>query len=136
MNPISEKDVGPHRLIKETEQILAVQFGGSPSESEIASIVDAMVEAAAGKPVLVLVDLTRVETFSAAARRAAAAVANRLDLRGVAMHGASFHMRVVAKLVAGAIALFMKSELPQEFFDDRTTARAWLDRLAQSEVPA
>jgi hypothetical protein len=50
------------------------------------------------------------------------------------MYGASFQMKVIAKLVNSAIALFRKNALPQEFFDDERSARAWLKESKEKQA--
>ncbi len=52
------------------------------------------------------------------------------------MYGASFHMKVMAKLVNSAIGLFRKHPFPQDFFDTRETALAWLDELRKRDATA
>jgi hypothetical protein len=104
-------------------------FGANPTEQDMIAILDACAELAGGKPFFQLVDLTKVDTLTPAVRRVIGDSAKHMQFRGLAMFGASFQMKVVAKLVNSALVLFRKSPFPQDFFDTQDQALAWVDQM-------
>lgn len=77
--------------------------------------------------VFMLVDVTRLTKISAEARRLSADGSKNLNLRGVAIVGASPVMRVVAGLVSRAVELLShRADNPTRFFDSEREARAWI----------
>lgn len=104
-------------------------YASSPTETDVISVMDVTFELTSGKPFFLMLDFTNVESFAPAARRAVAEGAKKLHIRGIAICGANFHMKVMTKLVNSAIGLFRKLPFPQDFFDTREAALAWLDEL-------
>ncbi len=104
---IEERRVGPHCIVREAEM--------------------------ADRPYFLMLDFTHVESLPAPARRAVGELGIKVNLRAIGMYGGSFHVRVVAKLINGAIALFRKNSLPQQFFDTREAALAWFDQLRKRD---
>jgi hypothetical protein len=77
--------------------------------------------------VLVLLDVSRVGSVSAAARTEATRKRDTTP-RGIAYVGASFHLRVLATLLSKAASLLNKiSEDPPRFFATKAEAFAWLE---------
>ena len=77
--------------------------------------------------VFMLVDLTRLSRISAEARKLSAEGSKGLNLRGVAIVGASPLMRVVAGLVSRAVELMgNRADNPTRFFETEREARAWI----------
>lgn len=126
---ILEKQVGPHRLTRDGEDILVLHFASSPTETEAAAIVDAEVEMMADTPYYLCIDFTRAETMSAPVRRAFGVGAMRVKIQAVGIYGASFHVKVLSNLVANAISLFRKATFPSGFFDSREEVLKWFDEL-------
>lgn len=122
-----EATIGAHRLVFEADSI-EVHFGPELSEEEMEAILDAQAAHTDGKPYFLILDFTRLGSISAPVRRAVGRSRNRLHFQAIAMYGASFQMRIVAGLVNTGLALFLKRPLPQEFFDSRAAALAWIEK--------
>ena len=82
-----------------------------------------------GRPWLfLLVDVTRLTKISSEGRQLAAQGSRDLNLRGVAMVGASASIRVLAGLVSRAVELVSGSgDNPTRFFETEREARAWIN---------
>jgi hypothetical protein len=126
MTVIQEHTIGAHRIIMEADDVIRVNFGATPSEAEMRAMIDVQAELAAGQPVYLMLDLTRVETMSAGARRAVGEASMKMSYKAFVMYGASFQMRVIAKLLNSALALFQKSTIPEAFVEDYDAAHAWI----------
>jgi hypothetical protein len=80
--------------------------------------------------ILQILDLRRVGTVAADARKVAVEVAD-VRVLGSALFGASLHIRMLAKLVTTAIALFRKAKVtdtPVLFFETEREALDWLEQ--------
>jgi hypothetical protein len=87
-----------------------------------------------GKPyLLVLVDLSRVGPVSREARKVSAEGPRNgqtMPVRGTAVFGASFHVRVLMTLVTKALRVMYPetaADNPTAYFETEADARAWLD---------
>lgn len=78
--------------------------------------------------VLVLIDMSRVGTITAEARKRSAEDGIGVPMRGVAVFGASRAVRVVMSVVSRALDLFHggHSDNPTHFFATEAEARAWI----------
>ncbi|MFW5875431.1 MAG: STAS/SEC14 domain-containing protein [Myxococcota bacterium] len=123
---MQEIQVGSHRVADEGDSMASIEFGGSPDELEMDEIMSHLVRMRAGGATYILIDFSRVDTLSAEARRVIGERSRDVDVKALAMYGASFHLRVIAKLVNAAIAMFKKDAVAQEFFSQREEAVAWL----------
>jgi SpoIIAA-like len=110
---------------------------GHVEEADIKRNYDAQMDFFRGKShILLLIDVSELKSMTLAARRAAAAgpIPGKkvLPVRGCAVVGASFHIKVVSLLVAKASRVFN----PQEdnaihFCDTEPEARQWIDKRRQ-----
>jgi hypothetical protein len=125
----NERKVGSHRVVALRDDVLLNYLAGNPTEPDMKALVDAYVELAAGRPIFLIVDLSEVDNINPGARKVISESFKRIEFRGTAMFGASFQMKVVAKLINSALGLFQKSKYPQEFFDSLDEALAWVDQL-------
>ncbi len=111
-------------------------FVGDITPEDMAAMFDDLRRFSRGRPhVLTLADLTRCGTLSAAARKAAADAGKGLPVRGAAVVGASFQMRMFATLMTRALNLFNGASdtyNPLRFFDTEAEARAWLAERRRS----
>jgi hypothetical protein len=83
--------------------------------------------------ILGLIDMSRVGAFDPSARAEARTASNKIRIRGTAVFGADFHVRVIATLVHTAFSVLNKlHDHPIRFFETEAEARAWLsDRRTQ-----
>jgi hypothetical protein len=56
------------------------------------------------------------------------------DIAGIAIIGASFHMRVVAQLIVKAIRLLQRQSYELRFFDAEADAHAWVGELRRKQA--
>lgn len=80
--------------------------------------------------VLLLIDMRRMGTVTPEGRKIGAEPSN-VNAIGTAIFGASFHIRMLAKLVTTASAVLRKAkheESPVDFFETEADALAWLDK--------
>jgi hypothetical protein len=122
-------EIGPHRVVKEADDQVAVYFGATPTEPEMRSLIDAQVQLIGDKPIFLLLDFTKVETIPAPVRRDVGEAGTRMNFKGIGMFGGGFQIRVVAKLINTAIALFKRQPFPEAFHDSREAALAWFEEL-------
>jgi hypothetical protein len=109
---------------------------GRVEESDILRIYKAQFEFAIGKPyVLILIDVTRFDTITAAGRRAAATGPDGgktvIPVRGSMVIGASFHVQVLGLLVAKASKAIHRNNYNDNvlsFCDTEAQARAWVEK--------
>jgi hypothetical protein len=136
MTPSSEAAamVGAHRVVFEAADMISVHFGPTLTEEEMEAIVNVQARHAAGRAYFLILDFTRIGTISAAARRAVGRSTTKLRFRGIAMYGASFHMKIMARLVNTALAIFSKRPFPQQFFDSREAALIWVEELRKQPI--
>jgi hypothetical protein len=121
--------IGPHRVVREAEDIFAVTFGANITEKEMLAIFDIFYEHAANGRWFLVIDFSRIAAIPAPVRRIVGEAGKRLKWRAVAMYGASIQMRVLATLVNNALAILSRSPFPQKFFDSREAALRWCDEL-------
>lgn len=104
---------------------------GRVDASDIRRIYAEQLAFSAGKPyILVILDVTQVESITADGRRAAAEGPSRqsMPVRGSVVVGASFHFRVLSLLVSKAAQLIHRHEdNPLHFVDTLPEARAWIE---------
>jgi hypothetical protein len=123
-----EQHFGQHTVRFEQPALFFFRAQGDFSPSEMKGVAAFIHEHAVGLPHLfVLCDARGLGDISAESRKAAISVSKGLPYRGIATFGASFHARMVAKLLVGAAQLlFGSSDNPVRFFDTEAEARAWL----------
>lgn len=82
-----------------------------------------------GKPrVFLIVDMTYAGRIATEARKISADGSAGLALRGIAVIGASWAVRVIATLVTRAVDLLhQNTDNPTKFFANESEARAWID---------
>jgi hypothetical protein len=123
-----EADYGAHAIAFEPPDLIVVIVRGAlcvEEMSDLAAFVRAHTTALGA--VLLIADLSAMSALSATARRAAAETSRGIPYRGMALYGASFQTRVVAKLALGAMRLLgATSDCPIEFCQTEQEARAWV----------
>jgi hypothetical protein len=78
------------------DDVIMNQLGANPTEEDMIAIVDTCNAMAAGRPIYLMVDLTKVDTLSAAVRRVIGDSAKVTEYRAIAMIGANFQMKVIS----------------------------------------
>lgn len=122
---MNDKQVGPHRVVRERLDAATIHFGANIEEQEMVEILDTLAAMMDEEPFVLLLDFSKVDTLSASVRRIVGEKTQTMNIIGFGMFGANFHMKVIAKLVNSAISLFKKKSIPQEFFDDYESAKKW-----------
>jgi len=123
---LEEPDISHWRLV------------GDVTADDIREIYASQTKLCANKPhIFVLVDVSKLRSVSAEARRIAAQGPTPgitvMAIRGNAIVGASFHFRIVGMLITKAAILINRGdEKPTRFFDTEANARAWFAELRQA----
>ena len=103
---------------------------GDVSAEQILRLIDARERLGKDfEAVLILVDVRRVGDVSPEARRLSA-TPSKLNIIATAIFGASFHVRVLAKLITKAAAVLRRvkeTDSPTQFFETEAESLAWLD---------
>ena len=103
-------------------------FVGDVDVEILRALIAEQVRHLKGLPIsFALVDVSRLGSFSGAAREEAGRKQEGVNIRATAYVGASFPIRVIAILVATASRVLHKMpESPVRFFNSRAEALAWL----------
>jgi hypothetical protein len=118
------------------------KFVGDVTEAEmrvLTALEKALVE---GRPYLLkLVDLSQIGKVTPGGRKAGAEKVHDVPVRGVAIYGASFGIRVLAELVARAGDFLRRiKDTPTRFFATEAEARAFIESrraaIEQSRISA
>jgi hypothetical protein len=125
----SEVTVGPHRFVREAEDIFGFYFGANVTEKEMLALLEVLFEHTGNRRFFLMLDLSKVDSVPAPVRRAIGEAAKRLKWRAVAMYGASVQLRLLSTLINNALAILSKAPFPQKFFESREAALAWCEEL-------
>jgi len=87
--------------------------------------------------IYILVDMTRLETVSPEARRAAARGPELhgkvMPVKAIAIIGGSFQLRILSKMANTASALLHRTNpMPIDFFDTPQQARDWIETVKRA----
>ncbi len=128
---------GPSVVRREALDICRWTFIGDISGEEMRRLLAVQKAVMTGSPrLLLLIDLSRVGSVSAEARKAGAANDSEEKALGTAIFGASAPVRMLAQLVtmAGSVLRKLKStDSPVRFFETEKEALAWLsERRAEA----
>jgi hypothetical protein len=124
-----ELRVEQHVLRVDPEDVITVSWSGYIAGEHAKEIYTQMRRIARGKePVFYVVDISRAITTDAEGRRLTADLLDIPGLRGIALVGASFHVRVIAMLTIKLIVAFGKlRNCPIVFFPNLEKAHVWID---------
>lgn len=119
---------GPHVFRWEPPDLGHVIYDGQVEGPMVASLNDQTHRILLGRPWLfMLVDVTKLTRITSEARKLAAQGSKDLNLRGVALVGASASIRILAGLVSRAVELLgNNTNNPTRFFESEGEARAWI----------
>lgn len=113
----------------EAPDLLVSALTGDVSAADTARLAAEARRLTAGRSlVLVLIDISRLGTPTAEARRAALDGLRSVPTRGIALHGGSSRSRVLPSLVTTALELFStrSQQCPVRFFESEAEGRSWL----------
>ncbi|MRG92789.1 hypothetical protein [Polyangium spumosum] len=124
----SEIWIGTHLFRWEPPDLGYVRYIGDLDGPAARALSNESRRFALGKPrVFLLVDMSSIGQITREARTASAEAGKDLAFRGTAVIGASAHLRILAGLVARAVALLHgASDNPTRFFTTEAEGRAWI----------
>ncbi|AKT41364.1 hypothetical protein [Chondromyces crocatus] len=122
------RTVGAHSIAFEPPCLAIVRLKGRLREEEIRRLREHMNAGASRQPfTLFLLDLSAAGEVTPGARRYIAHGPLKTPYRGMALFHGSFHARLMAKLLIGALNTFTKlRDNPVALFGSEKDARAWL----------
>lgn len=121
--------IGTHAYRVESTDIFHLRFGGSldgPTIEEIYALQEA-VAVALGRPIFLLVDISRFGEFSKEARRFSTALDPTGIIAATGIYGGNFRQRMVMNMLTRAGSLLRPWLPPLQFFAHEGEARAFLD---------
>ena len=124
----------PSHVTFEEPDLVFWHLIGHVDASDIQRIYDGQLAFSKGKPyLLTFIDVSRLESITAGARRAAAHGPDHVDkmmpVRGSVVIGASFHIQVLGLLVTKAAKVIHRQEdMEVHFYDTESQARTWLEK--------
>ena len=129
----SWQTIGAHRFRVEPPDVFVLHDFGDVSPDEMRALCDVVHRIAdeAGRAIFWINDISRMGELPAETRKIAALSGVLSRARAVAVVGAGFRQRILARLVVSAARLSMRagSLPPIEFFPDEQEARDWIARL-------
>ena len=129
----SWQQIGAHRFRLEPPDLAIFQMIGDVSPDEVLAMFEVIARFAgdAGRRVFCINDASRLGDLPAESRKSTVNSGILAHARGLAVVGAGFHQRILAKLVIGAARLGMRPGTvpPTAFFPTEQEARDWIARL-------
>lgn len=130
--PIDSKyavNVGAHWFRWESPDVGYISYTGDVDGASMTLLAEKSRKFTLGSScVFLIVDMAKAGKISAEARQRSAEGGKDLNLRGIAVIGASTYIRIIAGLVSRAIDLVNRNtENPTRFFDTELEARAWIE---------
>lgn len=122
----------------EPPDLLLMQYRGHLTAAHIERAVAESKRCIGEQPYhIALLDISKLQGMTPEARKIAVASSDAVNIRGVAVIGASFHFKVLGRLLGRAAQLVYRAkDNPLEFFDSEAEARVWLKertRLLEKE---
>ena len=126
--------VGTHMFRWEPPDTCYIRYNGNLDGPTMGAMAEQSRMYTVGKPVVfLLVDMARAGKISAEARQRSAQGGKELNLRGIAVIGASAPLRLIAGLVSRAVDLINRNtDNPTRFFESESEARAWIAARRQA----
>jgi hypothetical protein len=131
-----ERAIGAQHLRFEPPDLFVLTLAGEITEAEGREMLDDIHRLTRGGPgYFELVDMTRLRAVRPEARRLITRPPppGAAPLLGAALHGAGFHMRVIASAIQRVLVMMGHSKvLPMAFVSTRAEAQAWIDARRRS----
>lgn len=127
----SELILGRHEAHFEEPDLLVIVTRGPLSAVEMNLLSDYIIDLAAPmEHLLVLADIRELGEIPPDSRRVLAVRTGPVPYRGIAIFGGSFQVRLLSKLLVGAVNLFSRPrrDNPVHFCDTEAEARAWIEQ--------
>ena len=120
--------IGAHEWILEEPDLLVFDTNGEITLADAIAGGDAIVELSAGKQMFIMniVRPGQGDAMKGEARRAFMRRLKTITLVAVAVVGANFHIRILARLLDAAFRLLSGRQALLGFFDTPELARVWL----------
>lgn len=127
-DPPNEVRIGLHLFRWEEPDTGYISYCGNLEGPAMGQLSELSRRFTVGQPwVFLIVDMSKVGKISAAARQQSARGSKDLNLRGIAVVGASTPLRLLAGVVARAIDLVNRNiDNPTRFFETEAEARSWI----------
>ncbi len=122
----------------EEPDLVIGHYVGLVDVDDIRRLADVQRNFCKGKPnVLLIADVHRMDRITPNARRVAAEPVDKTTrVVGLAVVGASFHIRVIGTMLfRGAHLLDPTRVFPVRFFESQPEARVWFDELRRELLP-
>jgi hypothetical protein len=130
-----EKSLGRNRVRFEPPDLVIEELRGDVTGEDMTQVLDASKEwLDTGRDIYFLVDLSEAGTLSREARDVVRTKRVRPNIRGAALFGASFQVRVVSSLVTRTLFLLDKVSYEIKFLDTEAEARAWIATLRKKHA--
>lgn len=114
----------------ESPDTVFVVVSGDVDTAPVAEFLEQLVQWATGKPYVVLIlDVTRLRSYSAGARKILASNGHRLPPRVFAHFGGSYSTQVMLDLVVRGSELLGSKNRWATHWPDETSARAWTNEM-------
>lgn len=139
MKQMVDQEVGGEIVVEwERPDLLLMQYKGHLTAAHIERAIAESKRHIGEQPYhIALLDVSTLQGLTPEARKIAVASSDDVNIRGVAVIGASFHIKVLGRLLARAAQLVYRAkDNPLEFFDSEAEARVWLkerSRLLEKE---
>ncbi len=128
----SEVYVNDHRLRFLPPDAVQIWWNGRCTRDEFLQVLDFGHERVGKRPHFVISNLSKLKSIDADARQVAATDPRNEWVAGVAMIGATFHVRVLMMMVTKAIELFDNNKRGKvRFFDTERDAFDWITQERQ-----
>ncbi|MDI1450985.1 STAS/SEC14 domain-containing protein [Polyangium sp. 6x1] len=130
-------EIGPHRARFEPPDVIRVRWQGSMNADVFDTLFQWSDELLGGARHFVISDMTHLDTVSPSARKAAATDPRSPRIAGIAIVGASAHMRALMGLFLKALELmYGEGTFRRAFFDSEDEALAWVNAQRAELGPA
>jgi hypothetical protein len=132
---VQERRIGQSYVRFEPPDLLVEVITDELTDDELREFMMLGAEWLRGKrDVFIIADISGLSTLSPANRKVVREMDWGADITGIAMIGASFHMRVVAQLIVKAIQLLQRRSYELHFFDAEADAHAWVAELRRKNA--
>lgn len=129
---MSERTIGNIAMSFVEPDVLHMKWRASFGEAEADALLAYTHELKAQhatKPLMLYIDVREAGSIDARARKKISELTKEKPYAASVVVGASFTIRVAVELIVNAARLLVKDSAPTRFFDDETSAHAWLAEM-------